>query len=59
SLIQDVPDIGFKRSKLLLRHFSGEKKIEDATKEELLSVPGIGENLAEKILRQLKAGLKT
>ncbi|WP_078123642.1 excinuclease ABC subunit UvrC [Leptospira alexanderi] len=54
ALIQDVPDIGFKRSKLLLQHFSGEKKIEDATKEELLAVPGIGENLAEKILRQLQ-----
>ncbi|EMM95083.1 excinuclease ABC, C subunit family protein [Leptospira interrogans serovar Zanoni str. LT2156] len=26
SLIQEVPDIGFKRSKLLLQHFSGEKK---------------------------------
>ncbi|PJZ55031.1 excinuclease ABC subunit UvrC [Leptospira adleri] len=54
ALIQDVPDIGLKRSKLLLQHFSGEKKIEEATKEELLDVPGIGENLAEKILKQLQ-----
>ncbi|XDD51832.1 excinuclease ABC subunit UvrC [Leptospira sp. WS92.C1] len=54
ALIQEVPDIGFKRSKLLLKHFSGEKKIEEATKEELLAVPGIGENLAEKILKQIQ-----
>ncbi|MDV6235040.1 excinuclease ABC subunit UvrC [Leptospira ellisii] len=53
-LIQDVPDIGFKRSKLLLQHFSGEKKIEEADKEELMSVPGIGETLAEKILDSLR-----
>ncbi|EPG75568.1 excinuclease ABC, C subunit [Leptospira fainei serovar Hurstbridge str. BUT 6] len=51
SLIEDVPDIGLKRSKLLLRSFTGQKRIEDASIEELRKVPGIGETLAEKIFR--------
>ncbi|TGK14750.1 excinuclease ABC subunit UvrC [Leptospira fluminis] len=51
SLIEDVPDIGLKRSKLLLRSFTGQKRIEEATVEELKKVPGIGEALAEKIFR--------
>ncbi|TGL36469.1 excinuclease ABC subunit UvrC [Leptospira koniambonensis] len=48
-LIREVPDIGLKRSKLLLKSFSGQKKIEDANIAELMKVPGIGEALAEKI----------
>ncbi|TGK13821.1 excinuclease ABC subunit UvrC [Leptospira fletcheri] len=51
SLIEDVPDIGLKRSKLLLRSFTGQKRIEEATVEELKKVPGIGDALAEKIFR--------
>ncbi|EQA37137.1 excinuclease ABC, C subunit [Leptospira inadai serovar Lyme str. 10] len=51
SLIEDVPDIGLKRSKLLLRSFTGQKRIEDATIDELKKVPGIGDTLAEKIFR--------
>ncbi|EMO09677.1 excinuclease ABC, C subunit [Leptospira borgpetersenii str. Noumea 25] len=36
SLIQDVSDIGLKRSKLLLRHFSGEKKSKTQPKRSFL-----------------------
>lgn len=57
-LIREVPDIGLKRSKLLLQAFSGQKKIEDATVEELLKVNGIGETLAEKIYSYFHSGNK-
>ncbi|MFB5651602.1 excinuclease ABC subunit UvrC [Leptospira wolffii] len=57
-LIREVPDIGLKRSKLLLQAFSGQKKIEDATIEELLKVNGIGETLAEKIYSYFHSGNK-
>lgn len=49
NLIEEIPDIGPARGKALLKHFR-EKKIEDATYEELLSVEGIGPELAKKIL---------
>ncbi|EMF98846.1 excinuclease ABC, C subunit [Leptospira borgpetersenii str. 200701203] len=42
SLIQDVPDIGLKRSKLLLRHFSGEKKSKMQPKRSFLPFLELG-----------------
>ncbi len=57
-LIREVPDIGLKRSKLLLQAFSGQKKIEDASLEELRKVNGIGEALAEKIYTYFRSGIK-
>ncbi|EMO64432.1 excinuclease ABC, C subunit [Leptospira borgpetersenii serovar Pomona str. 200901868] len=42
SLIQDVPDIGLKRSKLLLRHFSGEKKSKTQPKRSFLPFLELG-----------------
>ncbi|MDH5656261.1 MAG: excinuclease ABC subunit UvrC [Spirochaetia bacterium] len=47
-LIESVPDIGPKRRKSLIKHFSN-SKIEEASLEELSSVEGIGFALGKKI----------
>jgi excinuclease ABC subunit C len=49
SVLDDVPGVGPRRKKALLRHFGGVKKIRAATLEELRAVPGISEAVAEAI----------
>ncbi|MCB1164625.1 MAG: excinuclease ABC subunit UvrC [Leptospiraceae bacterium] len=47
-LEQEIPDVGLARIKAMLKHFEG-RKIAEASLEELMEVPGIGEKLAAKI----------
>jgi excinuclease ABC subunit C len=54
SVLDDIPDVGAKRKKILLKHFDSGKKVIDATLEELREIPGIGKTLAEKIYSYLK-----
>ncbi|CCB91353.1 UvrABC system protein C [Waddlia chondrophila 2032/99] len=51
SALDDVPGIGNARKKALLKHFGSLKKIKEASIEELVSIPGISEQLAELIRR--------
>ncbi len=53
-LIGSLPDISRVRAKQLLKHFKTPKKIFNASKEELKKVRGIGEKIAEKILKILE-----
>ena len=54
SILDDIPDVGEARRKILLKHFGSSKQVKDATLEELQKVPGIGRELAEKIYNGLK-----
>jgi len=54
SILDDIPDVGEVRRKILLKHFGSSKQVKDATLEELQKVPGIGKELAEKIYTALR-----
>ena len=49
SVFSQLSGIGPKRKKLLMTHFGGIEKIKNASKNELLSVKGIPENVINKI----------
>jgi excinuclease ABC subunit C len=49
SILDEIPDIGKSRKKVLLKHFGSVQQVKNATIEELQKVPGIGKELAEKI----------
>ena len=49
SQLEDIPGIGPKRRKALLKHFGSIKAIRDATEDELLAVDGINKPAAEAI----------
>jgi excinuclease ABC subunit C len=53
SSLEDVPGVGDKRKKLLLRHLGSLKKIKEATVEELAAVPGMSKKAAEAVHRFL------
>jgi excinuclease ABC subunit C len=48
--VESIPDIGAARKQALLKHLKN-KKIEEASFEDLIAVPGIGRELAERIVR--------
>jgi excinuclease ABC subunit C len=54
SVLDDISDVGEARRKTLLRHFGSSKQVKNATLEELQKVPGIGNELAEKIYNGLR-----
>jgi excinuclease ABC subunit C len=58
SRLDDVPGIGPKRKKELLKAFGSIKKIREATLEELASVPGMNRDTAERVLEHLGGQLK-
>lgn len=51
--LEEVPGLGAKKLQSLLRHFGGRKGIEHATLEELRNVPGIGNEMAKRIINYL------
>ena len=51
--LETVPGLGAKKLQSLLRHFGGRKGIEHATAKDLVSAPGIGPALAERIIEHL------
>ena len=53
SVLQDIPGIGAKRRRELLRYFGGIQGIAHASLGELLKVPGINRSLAERIFVSL------
>ena len=54
SQIDNIPGIGPKRRRLLLKHFGSLTGLRHAALEEILQVPGIPEKLAKKIQSSLK-----
>ncbi len=53
SLLDDIPNLGDKRKKDLLKHFGSVKKLRQATVQEIADCPGIGEKLAVLIFSHL------
>jgi len=54
SVLDDIPGVGEKRKKNLLKHFGSFTKIREASVEELLEVEGINRTVAEEIYSYLK-----
>ena len=54
SVLDDIPGVGEKRKKNLLKHFGSFAKIREASIEELLEVEGINHTVAEEIYSYLK-----
>jgi excinuclease ABC subunit C len=55
SVFDAIPGVGPKRKKLLLQRFKGLENLKAASVDELTSLPGITEKLAEQILARVKA----
>ncbi|HBG02368.1 MAG TPA: excinuclease ABC subunit C [Firmicutes bacterium] len=53
SVLDEIPGVGPKRKKDLIKHFGTIKKIRAATPEELREVPGISDKLAEEIYQYM------
>jgi len=53
SVLDAVPDIGPSRKARLLKHFGSAEQVRKASVEDLQKVPGIGRELAEKIISAL------
>jgi excinuclease ABC subunit C len=56
SRLDDVPGIGPKRKKALLKAFGSIKRIREASLEELVGVPGMNRDAAERVLEHLGGG---
>lgn len=54
SVLDDIPGVGEKRKKNLLKHFGSFAKIKEATVEELMQVEGIHTAVAEEIYSYLR-----
>jgi len=52
--LEEVPGLGAKKLQNLLRHFGGRKGIDHATLDELNKVPGIGNEMAKRIIEYLR-----
>ncbi|MGE5673041.1 MAG: excinuclease ABC subunit UvrC [Mycobacterium leprae] len=53
SRLDDIPGIGPKRKKALLKEFGSLKRIREATPDQLAAVAGMSRELAERVLEQL------
>ncbi|MBO5366264.1 MAG: hypothetical protein J6A39_06540, partial [Peptococcaceae bacterium] len=54
SVLDDIPGVGEKRKKNLLKHFGSFTKIKEASVEELMEVEGIHAAVAEEIYSYLR-----
>ncbi|MER2255481.1 MAG: helix-hairpin-helix domain-containing protein, partial [Priestia megaterium] len=53
SVLDDIPGVGEKRKKALLKHFGSVKKLKEATVEDIRN-SGVPQNIAEKIYETLQ-----
>jgi len=53
SVLLGISDIGIERRKSISAYFAGKKKVQEATVEELMQIPGIGEKLANTIYEKI------
>lgn len=51
SLLEDIPGIGARRRSAILKFFGGWQEVKNASRDELLKVPGISPKLADEILQ--------
>ena len=56
SAFDEVPGLGPKRRRALLRAFGSVRRIREASAEEIAAVPGIGAGLADRVHEALSAG---
>jgi len=56
SAFDELPGLGPKRRRALLRTFGSVKRVREASVEEIAAVPGIGAGLAERLHEALAAG---
>lgn len=54
SAIDDIPGIGPKRKKMLLKHFKSIKRIRAADISEIIALPGMDEKIAKHLLQHLQ-----
>ncbi len=54
SLLDDIPGVGEKRKKRLLKHFGSVKKMKEASVEDLTAI-GLPHNVAEEVLKKLQS----
>lgn len=56
SKLEDIPGVGSKRRRVLLRHFGSAQGVENANVEELKKIPGIHASMAQQIYDHLHGG---
>ncbi len=56
STLEDIPGVGAKRRRELLRHFGGLQEVKRASAADLAKVPGISKKIAEDIYSALHSG---
>jgi excinuclease ABC subunit C len=57
SVLADIPGVGPKRQKALLKYFGSLKKVKEASLDELLAMPGLPAHTAEEIFRFFKSAV--
>lgn len=55
SILDEIPGVGHKRKKDIMRHFGSFKRLKTASVEDISQVKGVSVNLAETIYEELKA----
>ena len=55
SILDEIPGVGPKRKKDIMRHFGSFKRLKAASVEDISQVKGVSVNLAETIYKELKA----
>ena len=53
SILDDIPGVGEKRRKMLLKHFGSVKKLKEATVEEIIAL-GIPKAVANELINKLQ-----
>ena len=53
SVLEDIPGVGARRRRVLLTHFGGIQGVRKAGVDELMGIPGISRQLAERIFKAL------
>jgi excinuclease ABC subunit C len=56
SALEDIPGVGTKRRRLLLRHFGSAQGVKNANVEELRKISGINATIAQQIYDHLQGG---
>jgi excinuclease ABC subunit C len=56
SALDRIPGVGARRKRILLKHFGDVHALATADLDDLLSIPGISRNLANRIMESLRTG---
>ena len=55
SVLDDVPGVGPKRKRQIMRHFGSLKRLKAASEEEIAAVPGVPAEVADSVWQTLRA----